>query len=195
MPRSSEARAATQSSGTAASAAWVGVEQATAATSSIRVESRSCPTALITGTRSIATVRQSVSSQKAQRSARLPPPRVTTIASTCGCAARPWIAVAIAGAAWRSCTGAKAQTTVPRQPRRSNPASRSRRAAPVSAVTTPIVFGSSGRASCRCSSNRPSAWSCLRSASNRASRSPSPASRSCVTRKENPGEEAWLPMK
>ena len=75
-------RAATQSSGTAASAAWVGVEQATAATSSIRVESRSWPTALITGTRSIATVRQSVSSQKAQRSARLPPPRVTTIAST-----------------------------------------------------------------------------------------------------------------
>ncbi len=50
----------------------------------------------------------------------------------------------IAGAAWRSCTGAKAQTTVPAQPRRSRPASRSRRAAPLSAVTTPIVFGSSG---------------------------------------------------
>ncbi len=113
------ARATPQSSGTAASAAWVGVEQATAATSSIRVESRSWPTALTTGTRSIATVRQSVSSQKAQRSARLPPPRVTTIASTCGCAARSWIAAVIAGAAWRSCTGAKAQTTVPAQPRRS----------------------------------------------------------------------------
>ena len=75
-------RASTQSSGTASSAAWVGVEQQTAATSSIRVESRWCPTALITGTRSIATVRQRVSSQKAQRSARLPPPLETTIAST-----------------------------------------------------------------------------------------------------------------
>ena len=75
-------RASAQSSGTASSAAWVGVEQQTAATSSIRVESRWCPTALITGTRSIATVRQSVSSQNAQRSARLPPPLETTIAST-----------------------------------------------------------------------------------------------------------------
>ena len=84
----SSAAPPTQSSGTAASAAWVGVEQQTAATSSIRVESRSCPTALITGTRSIATVRQRVSSQKAQRSARLPPPRETTIASTSGRAAR-----------------------------------------------------------------------------------------------------------
>ena len=117
--RSSPRRAATQSSGTAASAAWVGVEQATAATSSIRVESRSWPTALTTGTRSIATVRQRVSSQKAQRSARLPPPLVTTIASISGRAASSWIAAAIAGAARRSCTGAKAQTTVPAQPRRS----------------------------------------------------------------------------
>ena len=32
----------------------------------------------------------------------LPPPRVTTIASTCGWAARSWIAAVIAGAAWRS---------------------------------------------------------------------------------------------
>jgi len=39
--RSRLSRAARQSSGTAASAAWVGVEQATAATSSIRVLSRS----------------------------------------------------------------------------------------------------------------------------------------------------------
>ena len=135
--------------------------------------------ALITGTRSIATVRQRVSSQKAQRSARLPPPRVTRIVSTSGRAARSWIAAAIAGAARRSWTGAKAQTIVPAQPRRARPASRSRRAAPPSAVTTPIVFGSAGRASCFCSSKRPSARSCLRSASSRASRSPSPASRTC----------------
>ena len=134
-----------QSSGTSSSGAWVGVEQAWAATSSIRVESRSWPIALITGTRSIATVRQRVSSQKAQRSARLPPPRVTRIVSISGRAARSWTAAAIAGAARLSWTGAKAQTTVPPQPRRSSPASRSRRAAPPSAVTTPIVFGRAGR--------------------------------------------------
>jgi hypothetical protein len=60
----------------------VGVEQQQAATSSISVRSTSWPTALITGTGVSATVRQSVSSQNAQRSAMLPPPRVTTIVST-----------------------------------------------------------------------------------------------------------------
>ena len=100
--RLSPRRASRQSSGTTASAAWVGVEQATAATSSSRVESRSWPMALTTGTRMSATVRQSVSSQNAQRSARLPPPRATRITSTSGRAASAWIAAVIAGAARRS---------------------------------------------------------------------------------------------
>ena len=51
--------------GTAASAAWVGVEQDTAATSSISVRSVWWPTEEITGTRSSATVRHNASSQKA----------------------------------------------------------------------------------------------------------------------------------
>jgi hypothetical protein len=78
----SSTAAAPQSTATADSAACVGVEQQQAATSSISVRSTSCPTALITGTGVSATVRQSVSSQKAHRSAMLPPPRVTTIVST-----------------------------------------------------------------------------------------------------------------
>ena len=66
-------------SGTAASAACVGVEHATAATSSISVRSVWWPTDAMTGTRSSATVRHSVSSQNANRSASEPPPRATTI--------------------------------------------------------------------------------------------------------------------
>ena len=73
-----------------------------------------------TGTRSSATVRHSVSSQNANRSASEPPPRATTIASTSAQAARSWSARVIAGAAWRSWTGANAHTTRPRQPRRSS---------------------------------------------------------------------------
>ena len=110
----SAARAAAQSTGTAASAACVGVEQETAATSSISVRSVWWPTEAMTGTRSIATVRHSVSSQNANRSASEPPPRATTITSTCSQAARSCSARVIAGAAWRSCTGANAHTTRPR---------------------------------------------------------------------------------
>ena len=76
------ARASPQCSGTAVSAAWVGVEQLTAATSSISVRSVWWPTDAMTGTRSSATVRHSVSSQKAKRSASEPPPRATTTTST-----------------------------------------------------------------------------------------------------------------
>ena len=105
-PAARAAAAAAQSTPTAASAAWVGVEQQTAATSSISVRSTSWPTALITGTGVSATVRHSVSSQNAHRSAMLPPPRVTTIVSTWAYAARSRMAAAMAGAARRSCTGA-----------------------------------------------------------------------------------------
>ncbi len=100
------ARATAQSTPTAASAACVGVEQQTALTSSMSVRSTSWPTALMTGTGSRATVRQSASSQNAQRSAIDPPPRVTTIASTFATAASSRICAAMAGAARRSCTGA-----------------------------------------------------------------------------------------
>ena len=102
--------------------------------------------------------------RRSRRPRRTPPGR---------CSAR-----VIAGAAWRSCTGAKAHTSRPAQPRRRSPASTSSRALPPSPVTTPIERGSAARRSCFCGSNRPSAASCLRSRSSWASRSPSPATRS-----------------
>ena len=101
----------------------------------------------MTGTRSSATVRHSVSSQNANRSASEPPPRATTITSTSSHAARSCSARVIAGAAWRSCTGANAHTSRPAQPRRRSPASTSSRALPPSPVTTPMVRGSDGRGS------------------------------------------------
>ena len=115
---SSSARASPQCTGTADSAACVGVEQDSAATSSISVRSVWWPTEAITGTPSSATVRQSVSSQKQKRSASDPPPRATTITSTSPQAARSCSAIVIRGAAWRSCTGANAHTSRPCQPRR-----------------------------------------------------------------------------
>ena len=98
MSERSSPRAAARSSGTSASAAWVGVEQETAATSSISVRSTSWPTALITGRRRWATVRQRFSSQNAQRSVSEPPPRQTTATSTAGISASPRSARAIAPA-------------------------------------------------------------------------------------------------
>ena len=92
----------------------------------------------MTGTRSSATVRHSVSSQNANRSASEPPPRATTITSTSSQAARSCSARVIAGAAWRSWTGANAHTSRPAQPRRRRPASTSSRALPPSPVTTPM---------------------------------------------------------
>ena len=182
------ARASPQCSGTAVSAAWVGVEQLTAATSSISVRSVWWPTEAMTGTRSSATVRHSVSSQKAKRSAIDPPPRATTTTSTSSTAARSCRARVMAGAAWRSWTGAKAHTTRPAQPRRRSPASTSSRALPLSPVTTPMQRGSAGRARRFWGSNSPSAASVRRRTSTWASRSPSPASRRPLTANENDGE-------
>ena len=82
----------------------------------------------ITGTRSSATVRHSVSSQNANRSASDPPPRATTITSTSSHAARSCSLRVIAGAACRSCTGAKPHTTRPAH--RGAAARRARRRAP-----------------------------------------------------------------
>jgi hypothetical protein len=187
------ARAPAQSTGTAASAACVGVEHETAATSSISVRSVWWPTDAMTGTRRSATVRHSVSSQNANRSASEPPPRATTMTSTSSQAARSDSARMIAGAAWRSCTGANAHTTRPAQPRRRRPASTSSRALPVSAHTTPIARGSAGRGRRFCTSNRPLASSARRSRDSWASRSPSPASRSAVTANEKDGEDVRDP--
>ena len=59
-----------------------------------------------------------------------PPPRATTITSTSGDAARSWSARVTAGAAWRSCTGAKPHTSRPRPAAPASPATTSSRALP-----------------------------------------------------------------
>ena len=73
--------------GTAISAAPVGVGARMSATKSISVQSVSWPTAEITGMPDAATARASASSLKPQRSSRLPPPRATI--STSGPGDRP----------------------------------------------------------------------------------------------------------
>ena len=99
----------------------------------------------------------------------------------------------MAGAARRSCTGAKPHTSRPSQPRRRRPASTSSRALPPSPVTTPIERGSPGAASSFCGSNRPSSPSLRRSRSIWASSSPSPATRIAVALKVKEGDEVELP--
>ena len=56
--------------------------------------------------------------RRPSRSASEPPPRATTTTSTSSHGGESCSARVIAGAAWRSWTGAKAQTTRPAQPRR-----------------------------------------------------------------------------
>src|SRR5262249_32101144 len=84
---------------TASSAAWVGVEQLAAATSSSSVRSVWWPIEAITGTASSATVRHRLSSEKASRSVGEPPPRATTITSTSPLPARSRSASRMRGAA------------------------------------------------------------------------------------------------
>ena len=176
------ARLAADGSGTADSAACVGVEQLTAATSSISVRSVWWPTDAITGTRSSATVRHSVSSQNANRSASEPPPRATIddldlldrreVLQRAGDARR--------GVAVLDRRERPDQRARPSRGGAARPATSSR-ALPPSPVTTPMQRGSAGRASAFWGSNRPSAPSARRSASSWASRSPSPAIRRPVT--------------
>ena len=73
--------------GTARSAAAVGVGARQSATRSISVQSVSWPTAEISGMALAATARATISSLKPQRSSRLPPPRATIIRSGRGIAA------------------------------------------------------------------------------------------------------------
>ena len=77
--RSHSLNSATSSTltGTAISAAAVGVGALRSAAKSISVVSVSCPTADITGIELSATARTTTSSLKHQRSSRLPPPRAT----------------------------------------------------------------------------------------------------------------------
>ena len=108
-------------SGTASSAAWVGVEQLAAATSSSSVRSVWWPIEAITGT----------GEQRDRAAQHLVAEReqVGRRAAAAGdddhVDRRRWrrgraAPRAIRGAAWRSCTGANAQTSRPAQPRRAS---------------------------------------------------------------------------
>ena len=173
------ARAASRSAraGMAISAAAVGVGARRSEAKSIRVVSVSCPTALISGIGLSAAARTTISSLKAIRSSRLPPPRATMMTSgriPAGRVAKPRMAAAICSAAPAPCTGT-GQSRMRRGKRRAMVVRMSWMTAPRSLETTPMVTGSSGRARFRSGANRPSSSRRFRSASIRASRAPSPA--------------------
>ena len=182
------ARARAQSTPTAASAAWVGVEQLTAATSSSRVRSVWWPTEAITGTAQqrhrAAQGLVAEAQQVGQRAAAAGDDHDLHLRHRQRDPTAPARSRARRGgpAPGRSPTPAR-----PAQPRRASAASTSSRALPLSPVITPIVRGSSGRGRRFWRSSSPSASSCLRRRSMRASRSPSPATRRSVTAKEKPG--------
>ena len=170
--------------GTAISAAAVGVGARRSATKSMSVVSVSCPTAEITGMRQAATARATISSLKAQRSSIEPPPRATISTSSGGIApsrlsrSKPSMAAAICSAApspWTS-TGQSRTCLGKRSARRCR---MSRMTAPVGEVTMPMRAGRYGIGRLRSSANSPSAASrCLRS-SKSAMSAPAPAGSMC----------------
>ena len=180
-PRSRSIAASSASTGTAISAAAVGVGARRSAAKSINVVSVSCPTALINGIGDSAAARTTISSLNAHRSSIDPPPRATMIrsggltiapkpriaAATCPAAASPWTGTGHS----RTCVGQ-------RSARRCKI---SRITAPVGEVTIPIVLGRNGRRRFFASSNNPSAASARRRLSSSAISAPSPASSSRST--------------
>ena len=172
--------------GTAISAAAVGVGARTSAAWSMRVTSVSCPTAEIRGMAQAAAARTGASSLKAMRSSRLPPPRATMRRSGRGTlppgamASNPAMAAATSAAAVSPCTATGHSST--RRGKRSVRRCRiSRMTAPVGEVTTPMTPGRKGRSFLRTSSKRPSAASFLRRSSNSFRSAPSPASSTAST--------------
>ena len=111
-------------SGTSSLAASVGVEARTSATRSSSGVSGSWPIADTTGVRVPATARTRASSLNGSRSSTEPPPRATTITSTCGVAVEP--RRARRSPRWRR--GCPASRRTPsRRPRRASGGGRSRR--------------------------------------------------------------------
>ena len=130
--------------GTAHSAAAVGVGQRLSAAKSMSVVSVSWPTAEINGMALAAAARTTISSLKPQRSSRLPPPRATMITSGRGIgppiamALKPAIAAATSAALVSPWTRT-GQTRTRRGKRSLKRCSMSRITAPVGEVTTPIT--------------------------------------------------------
>ena len=184
--RSSTVAVSSARTGTAISAAAVGVGARRSAAKSISVVSVSCPTAEISGIALAAAARTTISSLNGIRSSRLPPPRATISRSGRGTAPpasrplKPSMAPATCSAApspWTS-TG---QTSTWRGKRSASRCRMSRITAPVGEVTTPITSGRKGSGRLRSSANRPSAASLRRRSSRSFSNAPSPASSSAST--------------
>ena len=166
--------------GTAISAAAVGVGARKSAAKSHRVVSVSCPTAEIIGIVQSATARTTASSLKAQRSSIEPPPRATITRSgrvagpSCGIAENPLTARAIWAADPSPCTNT-GQTITWVGKRSANLCKMSRMTAPVGDVTTPMVRGKDGSFFLRSGANSPSAARRAFSFSNKSIIAPSPA--------------------
>ena len=132
--------------GTAISAAPVGVGARTSAAWSISVQSVSWPTAEMIGIVEAATVRASASSLKPHRSSRLPPPRATMITSgrriapPGSSALKPATAAATSAPEVSPCTRT-GQTMTCSGKRSLMRWMMSRITAPVGEVTTPITWG------------------------------------------------------
>ena len=148
-PKSSVWASRSARTGTAISAAAVGVGARRSEAKSIRVVSVSWPTAEISGMVEAAAARTTISSLKAQRSSRLPPPRATISTSgrgtgpSTGRRLKPAIAAATSPAALSPCT-ATGQTSTRRGKRSARRCRMSRITAPDGEVTTPITSGRNG---------------------------------------------------
>ena len=166
--------------GTAISAAAVGVGARLSAAKSINVMSVSCPTAEISGIRLLAAARTTISSLNDHRSSSEPPPRATInrsgrgILPVSGSALKPRIAAAICSAEPSPCT-LTGHTNTRRGKRSCKRCRMSRITAPVGEVTTPITSGSQGNSCLRPSANRPSAASFFLRSSISAISAPMPA--------------------
>ena len=167
--------------GTASSAAAVGVGARRSEAKSISVVSVSWPTAEIRGIALAAAARTTISSLKAIRSSSEPPPRATMIRSGRGTgppgasALKPAIAAAIWAAACSPCT-ATGHSSTRRGKRSARRWRMSRITAPVGEVTTPITSGRKGSFFLRSGAKRPSAARRRLRSSSSLSNAPSPAS-------------------
>ncbi len=166
--------------GTAISAAALGVGARWSAAKSIKVVSASWPTAEISGMVLAYAARTTDSSLNAIRSSRLPPPRATISTSGRGTldffpkALKPLMAAVISVAAFLPCTVTGHNKTCLGK-RSSRRCRISRNTAPDSDVTTPITSGRNGRSFLASRSNRPSAANFLRRSSSSFNSAPSPA--------------------
>ena len=152
--------------GTASSAAADGVGARTSAAKSVRAQSISCPTALITGISEAATARTTASSEKGNRSSKEPPPLPIMISSPSLYRLAVSSCRANTGAASAPCTGAGSTVTLTVRFLRESTVRISRRAAPVGLVITAIRSGKNGSGRFLARSKRPSRASfCFRSSS------------------------------